>query len=96
MRRLAETHSHFPIRGAGVHGPAKGLILGLFLFLQQALEHDVPCNDAIGDYQSLVSIGGHSVQVDIDDSLPLLDGERFEDREWVGDFPGRQRLVAFL
>ena len=31
--------------------------LGLFAFLQQALEHDVACDDAIGDDQPLVSIG---------------------------------------
>ena len=42
---------------ARVHG-ARQLILVLFPFLQQALEHDVPCDDAIGDYQPLVGIRG--------------------------------------
>ena len=38
--------------------PGGCIVLGLFPFLQQALEHDVPCNNAIGDYQPLVGIRG--------------------------------------
>ena len=67
------------------------MILDLFPFLQQALEHDVPCNDAIRDDQSIIGIGGRHVEIDIDDSLPLLDWKRFQDREQVGISLERQK-----
>lgn len=50
---------------------------GLFPFFQQSLEHKVARDDAVGDYQPLISVGGCYVALDIDDSLRLLDRERF-------------------
>ena len=94
MRGLSLCPKNSQVRAADAQ--RQSLILDLFLRLQQALEHDVSCNDAVGDYQSFVSIRGRCVQIDIDNSLPLLDWECFEDGDGVRIALGVKNSIAFL
>ena len=72
------------------------IVLGLFPFLQQALEHDVPCNDAIRDYQSLVASEDAASRLTLMTLCPSSMRECFEDGDRVRITLGVENGITLL